>query len=91
MQMLYPKREEVYHDEVWLDVDSQSTVDECSWLSVINCRMEWMQMQLTKGSKYQTCSVEMPEYYVVQDDNEVAFQCCVHSAEADEDHYIRKG
>jgi len=53
--------------------------------------MEWMQMQLTKGSKYQTCAVEMPEYYVVQDDNEVAFQCCVHSAEADEDHYIRKG
>ncbi len=54
--------------------------------------MEWMQMQLTKGSKYQTCAVEMPEYYVVQDDNEGAFPCCVHSsAEADEDHYISKG
>ena len=39
---------------------------------------------------YQPCAVEMTEY-VVQDDNEVAFQCCVHSAEADEDHYISKG
>ena len=27
----------------------------------------------------------------VQDNNEVAFQCCVHSAEVDEDHYISKG
>ena len=45
MQMLYPIREEVYHDEVWSDVDSQSMVDEYSWLSVINCRKEWKQMQ----------------------------------------------
>ena len=30
----------------------------------------------------------MAEYYVVQDNNEDAFQCCVHRAEADEDRYI---
>ena len=53
------KREEVYHNEVWSEEVSQSTVN--NWvLFLIECsygRKQWMlQMQLAKGSEiYQLC------------------------------------